>query len=56
MPNIPKDIVAGPFYNAEKKWLSQNFDWMCLENEWLLAFQSLFTLKKGTRTFNFESD
>ena len=28
MPNIPKDIVAGPFYYAERNGLCQNLDWM----------------------------
>ena len=32
MPNIPKDIVAEPFYYAEQNEYL-NFDWMCLGNE-----------------------
>ena len=34
MPNIPKDIVAGPFYYVEQNVCLQIFDWMRLENEW----------------------
>ena len=34
MPNIPKDIVSGPFYYAEQNGYLKNFDWIRLENEW----------------------
>ena len=34
IPNIPKDIVPGPFYYAEQNNCLKMFDWMRLENEW----------------------
>ena len=40
------------------KWLSQNSGWMCLGNGrvWgLVLLQLYLTIKKGTRTFNFQS-
>ena len=53
MPNIPKDIVAGPFYYAEQNGCLKILTgcvWKMngLERR-LLALQSLVTLKKGTR-------
>ena len=57
---ISPKTVAGPFYYAEqngclKFWLDVFGKWIS-SKERLLALQSLFALKKDTRTFNFESN
>ena len=38
---IVKDLISRTFNYVEKKWLSQNFDWMCLGKRWAWEGDSL---------------
>ena len=55
---ILKYIISALLNYVTTKWLSQNFYWVCLRKwwvleRWLVALQSLSTIKKDTSPFHF---
>ena len=55
--DIPKEIIRGPFKNAEqntslKIFIRSSSGMIGLDGGLLVTLYSLLTLKKGTKTFN----